>query len=173
MRASLTPVLFFCGAFMACAAIPVSTGTSTSTTTSAPTPSANVAAEVIAATNAERKKRGLPALVTSRRLTEAARIHAQQMAQFQRSEHTISGAKYPTLKSRLDAVGYAYFAAAENVAWNQKDVKTLMNSWMTSTGHRANILSAEVTEIGAAMVRSSKGEPYWIQVFGMPQIPEP
>ena len=163
-----TSVLFFLLA--GCAGLPVQSGSTT--TTSAPTSSANVAADVIAATNAERRKRGLAALVTSKRLTEAARIHAQQMAQFQVSEHTISRAKYPTLKSRLEAVGYAYFAAAENVAWNQKDVPTVMNSWMTSPGHRANILSPEVTEIGAAMMRSAKGEPYWIQVFGTPQIPE-
>jgi len=100
---------------------------------------------------------------------EAARIHAQQMAQFRRADHTISGAQYPDLLSRLRAVSYGYSNAAENVAWNQRDARSVVNGWMNSAGHRANILDRSLKEIGAAMARSSKGEPYWIQVFGTPR----
>jgi uncharacterized protein YkwD len=107
--------------------------------------------------------------VTNTKLMDAARIHAQQMAQFQQADHTISAAKYPTLVSRIQAVGYSYSNAAENVAWNQRDAQSVVNTWMNSSGHRANILDPNLKEIGAAMVRSSKGEPYWIQVFGSPR----
>jgi uncharacterized protein YkwD len=100
---------------------------------------------------------------------EAARIHAEQMAAHQRQDHTISGAQYPTLQSRLQAVGYVYANAAENVAWNQQSAQSAVNSWMTSSGHRANILDPQLTEIGTAMARSARGEPYWIQVFGRPR----
>ena len=100
---------------------------------------------------------------------EAARIQAEQMAAFQRAEHTISGAQYPTLDSRLNAVGYVYSSAAENVAWNQPSAQAAVSSWMNSSGHRANILDPSLREIGTAMVRSSRGEPYWIQVFGTPR----
>jgi uncharacterized protein YkwD len=131
--------------------------------------SATIAADVIRYTNQARARNGLPALRTNAQLMEAARIHAEQMAAHQRSEHTISGARYPTMQSRLQAVGYAYSRAAENVAWNQRAAQDVVNTWMNSSGHRANILNAELTEIGAAMVRSSKGEPYWIQVFGTPR----
>ena len=128
-----------------------------------------VANEIVRFTNEQRAKNGLSAFVTSARLMEAARIHAQQMAQYQRMDHTISGAQYPTLQSRLDGVGYQYRAAAENVAWNNPTAQGTVTGWMNSPGHRANILNSALTEMGAAMARSAKGEPYWIQVFGTPR----
>jgi uncharacterized protein YkwD len=100
---------------------------------------------------------------------EAARIHVEQMASAQRATHTISGARYPTMQDRINAVGYAYREIAENVAWNQPSAQEVVAGWMTSTGHRANILDPALTEMGAAMARSSRGEPYWIQVFGRPR----
>jgi uncharacterized protein YkwD len=60
-------------------------------------------------------------------------------------------------------------SAAENVAWNQQNAQSAVNSWMNSSGHRANILDPSLTEMGAAMTRSARGEPYWIQVFGSPR----
>jgi len=100
---------------------------------------------------------------------EAARLHAEQMAAYRRADHTISGATYPTMQSRLDAVGYVYSSAAENVAWNQGSAQEAVNSWMNSSGHRANILDPQLTEMGAAMARDANGQPYWIQVFGRPR----
>ena len=133
------------------------------------TASGSVAAAVIAATNQQRARNGLPALATSSKLMDAALLHAKQMAQYQKLSHEISGAPYPTLATRLQAVGYVYRDAAENVAWNQPDPQAVLASWMSSPGHRANILDPSLTQIGAAMARSSKGEPYWIQVFGTPR----
>jgi uncharacterized protein YkwD len=130
---------------------------------------ASIAADVVRYTNEARTRNGRPALLTSSRLMEAARIHAAQMATHQRSEHTISGARYPTLQSRLEAVGYVYANAAENVAWNQPNAQSVVNGWMNSSGHRTNILDPQITEIGAAIAYSSRGEPYWIQVFGRPR----
>lgn len=138
-------------------------------TSQPPTTSGSVAADIVRFTNEQRVRNGLPAFVTSTRLVDAARIHAQQMAQHQRMEHTISGATYPTLQSRLDAVGYQYRSAAENVAWNDQTAQSTVDGWMRSPGHRANILNSGLTEMGAAMARSAKGEPYWIQVFGTPR----
>lgn len=153
----------------ACSNIPISlpapTGGSSGPTGSA----ATIAADVVRYTNDARARNGLPALRTNSRLMEAARLHAEQMAAYQRSDHSISGAQYPTMQSRLAAVGYEYSRAAENVAWNQRSAQEAVNTWMNSSGHRVNILSAQLTEIGAAMARSSKGEPYWIQVFGTPR----
>jgi uncharacterized protein YkwD len=165
MRTLRTPVLFF--AIVACAScagvqLPSPTGGATAG-------GSDVAADVIRYTNDARYRNGLPALATSARLMDAARIHAAQMAKFQRADHTISGAEYPTLQSRLQAVGYIYMNAAENVAWNQQSPQAALNSWMSSAGHRANILDPNLKEIGAAMARGAKGEPYWIQVFGTPR----
>lgn len=133
------------------------------------TTSSAIANDIVRFTNEHRARNGLPAFVASARLMEAARIHAQQMAQYQRMDHTISGAQYPSLQSRLGGVGYQYRAAAENVAWNNPTAQGTVNGWMNSPGHRANILNAGLTEMGAAMARSAKGEPYWIQVFGTPR----
>jgi uncharacterized protein YkwD len=43
-----------------------------------------------------------------------------------------------------------------------------MNTWLNSSGHHANILNREYTEIGLGMARNSQGQPYWTQVFGTP-----
>jgi len=133
------------------------------------TASGNVAADVITYTNQQRARNGLSALATSAKLMDAAVLQAKQMAQYQQLSHDISGAPYPNLSARLQAVGYVYRDAAENVAWNQPDAKAVVTSWMASSGHRANILDPSLTQIGAAMARSSKGEPYWVQVFGTPR----
>ena len=170
MRTLRTPARLFCALLVSGCANVISLPSPTSPDGgSGGGSSATIAADVIRYTNDARARNGLPALRTNAKLMEAARLHAQQMASYQRSEHTISGAQYPTMQSRLEAVGYPYSRAAENVAWNQRSAQDVVNTWMNSTGHRANILNAQLTEIGAAMVRSSKGEPYWIQVFGTPQ----
>jgi uncharacterized protein YkwD len=172
MRILQTSVLFSVAALvLSCAGlpIPIPTGGSTGTGAGTGRSSSAVAAEVVAYTNEARARNGLPALRSNSRLMEAARIHAEQMAAYQRADHTISGAQYPTMQSRLQAVGYSYSSAAENVAWNQPNAQSVLNSWMSSSGHRANILDRGLTEMGAAMARSSKGEPYWIQVFGTPR----
>ena len=166
-----TSALCILGFVLGCAGMPVVLPAPSGGT--APTPTnenlAAIAADVVRLTNEARTRNGLAAFRTSSRLMEAARIHAQQMAAYQRSDHTISGAQYPTMQSRLQAVEYVYAQAAENVAWNQSNAQAALNSWMSSSGHRANILDPGLTEIGAAMARSSRGEPYWIQVFGRPR----
>jgi uncharacterized protein YkwD len=174
MRILQTSVLFFGACCVASCAninlpVPAPSGTGTATGGRASGSSAAVAAEIVALTNDARAKNGRPRFVTSTKLMEAARIHAQQMAQYQRQEHTISGAPYPTLQSRLEAVGYSYSSVAENIAWNHPDARSTVNGWMSSSGHRANILDAQLIEMGAAMARSSRGEEYWIQVFGRPR----
>ena len=175
MRVMLASALFVAAGSLGCANLPIQlpsgggAGTGTTTTGTPAGSSPAVAADIVRYTNDARTRNGLPALRTSAKLMEAARIHAEQMAAAQRGEHTISGARYPTMQSRLDAVGYPYMQAAENVAWNQAGAQQAVASWMSSAGHRANILDAGLTEIGAAMARSSKGEPYWIQVFGRPR----
>jgi uncharacterized protein YkwD len=91
------------------------------------------------------------------------------MADQQRLEHTIAGVRYPTMQSRLEAAGYPYARAAENIAWNSATPRAVMSGWMSSSGHRGNILDPNLTELGVWVARSVKGEPYWIQVFGTPR----
>ena len=130
---------------------------------------ADLGNEVTRLTNEARAQSGIPLLKTDPRLTEAARLHAIQMADRQLLEHTIAGAKYPTMDSRLQAAGYVYAWAAENIAWNSSTPRSVVNGWMSSSGHRANILDPNLTQTGVWVARSSRGEPYWIQVFGRPR----
>ena len=166
MRITHVPV-FLCSTVLGCAApVPVSPPAGgASPATSAQT----AATDVVRLTNESRRSSGLRALVISPRLMEAARLHAEQMAAWQRLAHTIEGARYPTMQARLEAAGYAYLNAAENVAWNQRSASDVMRTWLNSSGHRANIMDPALTEIGTAVAYSLKGEPYWIQVFGRPR----
>ena len=159
----------FCFLLSACSTLAVPTSGGQGDVPPPATTSSSVANEIVRYTNQQRVNSGRTPLVASARLMEAARLHAQQMAQFSVMAHTIEYAQYPTLQSRLEAVGYQYANAAENVAWNSPSPQKAVDGWMTSSGHRANILNPSLTEMGAAMAKNSKGEPYWIQVFGTPR----
>jgi len=130
---------------------------------------AAVASTLVQLTNAERSSAGRPALRSSSRLNEAAQLHADQMARLGRLEHVLSGAEYPRPEDRLAAAGYQWSAYAENIAMGQSTPAAAMDSWMHSSGHRANILSTSVTEIGIGFARDSAGRPYYVQVFGRPR----
>lgn len=53
----------------------------------------------------------------------------------------------------------------ENIAWGQKDEKTVMNSWLWSPGHRANIMNSSYTKIGCAASYSQYDRLYWCVCF--------
>ena len=121
--------------------------------------------EVVELTNEERKKENLGALKPNPALTEAARKHAQNMIDTGKFDHVID-CKDPV--DRAKAAGYKSKFVGENIAWGQKTPKDAVKTWMDSEGHRENILHTEFKEIGVAGVKNSKGEIYWVQVFGKP-----
>jgi uncharacterized protein YkwD len=120
---------------------------------------------VLDATNAERKKEKLEPLTADPKLTEAARAHAANMAKQSKLDHSLDE---KTFEDRAKAAGYKYRALGENIAWNQQTPKDVVAGWMASAGHKANILNADYTQIGLAVAKNDKGEPYWVQVFGTP-----
>ncbi|GIM87606.1 CAP domain-containing protein [Salinispora arenicola] len=120
--------------------------------------------EVVRLTNAERAKAGCEALSINEKLMTAAQQHSQDQADHQDMSHT--GSNGSNLGDRLKAVGYQFRVAAENVAWNQQSPEAVMNAWMNSPDHRANILNCSYTEIGVGVARSNG--PYWTQVFAAP-----
>ena len=167
MRIARASALCFVATLTACAGLQIP-GTTTGGSTGGPS-SGDVAADVVRYTNDARAANGVAPLATNARLIEAARLHANQMASYRRLEHEIPQAQYPTMVSRLEAVGYRYANVAENIAWNVSGARQVVNGWMNSSSHRANILDTRLTEMGAAMARSSNGETYWVQVFGQPR----
>jgi uncharacterized protein YkwD len=121
--------------------------------------------EVIDRTNAERKAAGLKPLVVHPKLMRAARGHAETMARLDMLDHTLN---CKTHADRAKDAGYVFRWLAENIAWNQQTPKEVVDSWMNSEGHKANILKDEASEIGVAVAKNQKGERYWVQVFGQP-----
>ena len=128
-------------------------------------PSAPRPSEVVDLVNAERAKAGCKALSIDDKLMTAAQRHSQDQADHQNMSHT--GSDGSNAGDRLDRVGYAWRTYGENVAWNQQTPAAVMDAWMNSSGHRANILNCAFTEIGVG-VASSNG-PYWTQVFAAPR----
>jgi uncharacterized protein YkwD len=116
-------------------------------------------------TNAERKKAELAPVVPNAKLMAAAKGHAANMAKQDKFGHVLDEKKP---QDRVLDAGYKYAKTAENIAWNQKTPKEVVGVWMNSEIHKNNILGADFTEIGVAVVKNAKGEPYWVQVFGAP-----
>lgn len=116
-------------------------------------------------TNKEREKAGLSPLKLNAKLLKAARAHSANMAKQDRMEHTLDDKEFT---DRIKEAGYVYSVAAENIAKGAVPAK-VMQLWMESELHKANILSADVTEIGIGIARNEKGERYYTQVFAAPK----
>ncbi|MEV0808591.1 CAP domain-containing protein [Micromonospora sp. NPDC050200] len=123
------------------------------------------AQQVVDLVNAERAKAGCGKVGVDDKLMLAAQRHSQDQADHQNMSHT--GSDGSDAGDRIDRVGYTWRTYGENVAWNQKTPAAVMDAWMNSPGHRANILNCAFTEIGVG-VASSNG-PYWTQVFAAPR----
>lgn len=124
--------------------------------------------QIIDLTNQQRRQNGLPDLAVNPKLMQAAQIQADQMTKLDRMQHDLPGAQYPDLASRARAVGYNFAWFGENIAYNYPDPEGVMQGWMLSSGHRANILNPDYTEMGAAVAFNAQGRPYFAQVFGRP-----
>jgi uncharacterized protein YkwD len=137
--------------------------------TSAPAdePPDATARELLAAHDKEREAEKLPPLTLDDQLTEAARLHAEDMAQ--RQEMTHEGADGSTSADRVKRAGYRYVKTGENVARGQGTVAEVVQAWMESEGHRENILG-DFTQMGGAVARDEDGETYWCVEFGTPRI---
>ncbi|MFE9918694.1 CAP domain-containing protein [Micromonospora sp. NPDC005553] len=143
---------------------PSNTGGSTGSNGSSGTVSAQ-AREVVDLVNAERAKAGCKALSINTKLMTAAQRHSQDQADNKNMSHT--GSDGSNAGTRLDRVGYTWRTYGENVAWNQQTPAAVMDAWMNSSGHKANILNCAFTEIGVGIANSNG--PYWTQVFAAPR----
>jgi uncharacterized protein YkwD len=95
-----------------------------------------------------------------------AKIQAQNMARFQKMSHVLPQSSLPTLVDRARYAGYQFGRIAENVAEGFPSAQTVVDGWMASKGHRANILDRDVEETGIGIARSPNGVLYFCQVFG-------
>ena len=67
---------------------------------------------------------------------------------------------------RAASAGFQAKMASENVASGQKSFGDVLRFWKQSSGHRTNLLRANVTAIGVAMAKNKSGRPYWTLVLG-------
>ncbi|MFF4341903.1 sigma-70 family RNA polymerase sigma factor [Kitasatospora sp. NPDC001540] len=128
--------------------------------------SADLAQQVLELVNSERAKAGCGPLTANAKLATAALRHSEDMAARNFFDHTNPDGAGP--QQRIDAVGYAWSGWGENIARGQKDAAAVMDSWMNSPGHRANILNCKFTELGVG-VHLGGGGPWWTQDFGTPR----
>lgn len=111
--------------------------------------------------NALRADAGLDALEVSGALAQAATGHARDMAQNGFFSH--SGSNGSGIGDRARAAGYGFCYIAENIAKGQASVQAALDGWMSSTGHRRNILSDGAREF--ALVREGD---IWVMMLGRP-----
>ncbi|GAB6446835.1 CAP domain-containing protein [Bacillus luti] len=115
---------------------------------------------VVELTNAERTKQGLPALQIDTELSKVARIKSEDMQKNNYFDHNS-----PTYGSPFDMMkkfGISYKSAGENIAQGQRTPEEVVQAWMNSAGHRANILNSGFTHIGVGYVENGN---YWTQQF--------
>lgn len=116
--------------------------------------------EVVDLVNQIRKNHGLKPLTVNWQLSRVARYKSQDMLDKKYFSHTS-----PTYGSPFDmikAFNISYRTAGENIAMGYTTPSAVVNGWMNSTGHRANILNANYTQIGVGYVANGH---YWTQMF--------
>ena len=117
-------------------------------------------AEVIRLVNNIRKQNGLSPLTANWELSRVARYKSQDMAD--RNDFSHTSPTYGTPFQMIKAFGLSYRTAGENIAYGYASPQKVVDGWMNSSGHRANILNASYTQIGVGYV--AKGN-YWTQMF--------
>lgn len=125
--------------------------------------SGSMTSQVVTLVNKERASNGLQSLASDSQLAKLAQMKAEDMAKNGYFSHTS-----PTYGSAFDMMktyGVSYKTAGENIAKGQKTAQSVMNGWMNSSGHRANILKSDYTKIGVGYAKASDGTTYWVQIF--------
>ena len=116
--------------------------------------------QVVQLTNEERSKHGLQPLQIDTEVSKVAREKSRDMAANNYFAHNS-----PTYGSPFDMMkqfGVDYRTAGENIAKGQRTPQQVVNAWMNSEGHRANILNGNFTHIGVGYVEQGN---HWTQQF--------
>ena len=123
----------------------------------------NFEAQVVRLVNQERAKYGLRALTHNWELSRVARYKSMDMRDRGYFSHT--SPTYGSPFTMIKNFGIHYSAAGENIAQGQATPQAVVQAWMNSPGHRANILSKNFTEIGVGYAAGGSGRHYWTQMF--------
>ena len=118
--------------------------------------------QVVDLVNAERTGQGLQPLTVNWQVSRVAGYKACDMRDNNYFNHT--SPTYGSPFQMLRDFGISFTAAGENIAKGQRSAESVMQAWMNSSGHRANILNAAYTQIGVGYC-AGQGGPYWVQMF--------
>ena len=117
--------------------------------------------QVVKLVNEERAKAGLSPLSVNSKAANAAQTRAREIEKS--FSHTRpDGSSFNTA---LTEAGVSFRGAGENIAYGQTTPQQVMEGWMNSSGHRANILNANYTSIGVGHYKNGAGVDYWTQLF--------
>lgn len=119
------------------------------------------AEQVVELVNQERTKAGLNAVTLDQNIASAALVRAKEI-ETSFSHIRPNGSKFSTA---LTEQGVTFKGAGENIAWGQKSPEAVMQAWMNSEGHRANILNKNFTKIGVGYYQNAAGRNFWTQLF--------
>lgn len=150
---------------LASAAFAASSEPSAETPSPDTTDSKALIASLLSSHNRERSEAKLAPLSLDSKLTAAARVQADDMAEHGKMTHEGSDGSSPF--DRIKKQDYKYSNAAENVAEGLPTVESVMKAWMESPHHKENILG-KFTQVGIAMARDKEGRPYYCVDFGTP-----
>jgi len=117
--------------------------------------------QVVDLVNLERAKKKLSPLAHDERLMDAARRHSTDMADGNFLDHT--GSDGSNAGQRIDDTGYDWHTWGENIAYGYPNPARVVDAWMNSSGHRANILNPNFVHIGVGHV--DDGVDFWTQDF--------
>jgi uncharacterized YkwD family protein len=121
---------------------------------------------VVELVNKERVSRGLQPLANNWQLQRVARYKSADMLNKKYFSHT--SPTYGSPFNMMENFGITFSSAGENIAMGQRTPEEVVNAWMNSPGHRANILSPTYTQIGVGYAKGSTGMTYWTQMFIKP-----
>lgn len=120
--------------------------------------------EILRLVNEHRAEHGLSALTLDSDLNKVAKIRAQEITE--KFDHARPNGTF--FYDMMDEMGIDYRSVGENIAAGYLTAEEVVDAWMNSEGHRANILSANFKQIGIAATykEDSEYEIYWVQIFG-------
>lgn len=122
----------------------------------------SVEMEILGLVNMERQKAGLAPFLHSEELSKVARAKSQDMAKNNYFSH--NSPTYGDPFTMIRNFGIQYRTAGENIAKGYSSAQSVMNGWMNSSGHRANILNPAFGKIGIGYANID-GISYWTQIF--------
>jgi len=118
-----------------------------------------ITGEILVLVNQHRQEIGLEALKRSTIADELAIEHTNYMIAQSNISHDYFNIRFQELQQKVNARG-----AGENVASGYQDASSVMNGWLNSSGHKANI-EGNYTHIGLAAIKDAQGRYYYTQLF--------